>query len=212
MLDESEIETIPASARQPVTAPAPQHALPASNTAKVNALQAQAEAHLNKPAAPPVPLGGSYVPPAAYAKDAPAVQPPKPGFKVMAGSDGWDVRFVHAIKAPAAGKTNWGVCLHRSMKIGGSKQAGDWYSFFVGADKPEESERLELCKAALASNSPIRVSLSETPSKDGTRVWKNLVDCCVIPAAALNEMPNEPEAPPVDETGAGLDENGNPLF
>jgi len=181
MLDETEIETIPASAK-------------GASTAIQQTMQKRTNAEIisemnQHAAAPPVKVAAPTVKPAPAA-------PAK--FKTMAGSDNWLVRYVHALKQPEAGKTNWGVALNESMKVGGSRQASDWFSFFVGADKPEESERLELCKAALASNSPIRVVLEEKPSKDGKRVWKNLVDCCVIPAAALNELPNEPEEPPPD--------------
>lgn len=192
MLDESEIETIPASARQPVTAPAPHHALPASNTAKVNALQAQAEAHLNKPAAPPP----AAVPAAAFANDAPAVQPPKPGFKVMAGSEGWPVYWVYAIYKPAPGQSKYDIYLADSMKVGGSPKKGVKYSMFVDPSKPEESERIQTIEAAYASNSPLRYSVKTNVKGDKT--YHNIVDVSVIPAAALNEMPNEPEAPPPD--------------
>jgi hypothetical protein len=132
----------------------------------------------------------------ALAPNAPAVQPPKPGFKVMAGSEGWPVYWVYAIYKPAPGQSKYDIYLADSMKVGGSSKKGLKHSIFVDPSKPEESERIQTIEAAYASNSPLRYSVKTNVKGDKT--YHNIVDVSVIPAAALNELPNDPE-PPGDE-------------
>lgn len=131
-------------------------------------------------------------------------QPSRPvaGFKPMAGSADWPLKYVHFVKPPQEGKANYSIILADSMKVGGSKGAegGEWWTLFVSAKDPESSERLTLCKQAQEGNFPIRVALEETPSKDGKKVWKNLVDVSVAVSAHEEEppddLPNDPEPPP----------------
>jgi len=198
MLDETEIETIPASAKGASTA------IHQTMQKRTNAeIVAEMNAHTAKESTPALqsPNKTSAAKPAPPVKPAPKQEVPAQ-FKPIAGSQEWPSMYVHAIKAPAAGKTNWGILIADRMKVGGSPGGGNWYSMFCSPTNPEEGERLALCNQACSMNTPIKVLLEDKPSADGKKTWHNLIECCVVGKPdAVADLPNDPDPPDMDDEG-----------